>query len=116
LQSNVAIGAGSAPGLSPYSIGEVGGAANVTLTQSEMALHTHSFLADPVTKKELSTVNGATPAGSTLGNFYSTVAPSVNMNAQMLATTGSGLPHPNQQPYLALNFCIALVGLFPSRN
>jgi microcystin-dependent protein len=116
LQSNVAIGAGNGPSLSPYVIGEVGGVANVTLTLAEMAAHTHSFSADPVTKKELSTVNGATPSGSTLGNFYSTNAPSVNMNSTMLTPAGNSQQHSNQQPYLALNFCIALSGLFPSRN
>jgi microcystin-dependent protein len=116
LQSSVAIGAGNGPGLSPYIIGEIGGVPNVTLKLVEMASHSHSFSADGVTKKELSSVAGASPAGSTLGNFYSTATPSVNMNTLMLATAGNGQPHPNQQPYLAMNFCIALVGLFPSRN
>jgi microcystin-dependent protein len=116
LQANVALGAGNGPGLSSYVIGEVGGVPNVTLKVSEMASHPHSFSADPVAKKELSTVNGATPAGSTLGNFYSTVAPTINMNGAMLANAGNGQPHENRQPYLAMNFCIALQGLFPSRN
>jgi microcystin-dependent protein len=116
LQASVAIGAGQGSGLSPYNIGEIGGAANVTLLLNQMASHTHSFSADPVTKKELSTVNGSTPAGSTLGNFYSTVTPSATMNAAMLSTAGNGQPHENRQPYLAFNFCIALVGIFPSRN
>jgi microcystin-dependent protein len=116
LQANVALGAGNGPGLSSYVIGEVGGVPNVTLKLNEMASHSHSFSADPVAKKELSTVNGATPAGSTLGNFYSTVTPSATMNAVMLTTAGGGGPHENRQSYLAMNFCIALQGLFPSRN
>ena len=116
LQSSVAIGAGQGPGLSNYVIGETGGVPNVTLKLAEMASHSHSFSADPVAKKELSSVANATPSGSTFGNFYSTTTPSVTMNGVMLATAGGGLPHANQQPYLAMNFCIALVGFFPSRN
>lgn len=117
LQGCVPIGAGSAPGLSPYSVGEVGGSPTVTLIQNEMPSHNHTFSADPAAKKESDTVANNSPAAAATGtNFYSTTAPNVNMNPQMLSIAGQSLPHDNMQPYLTLNFCIALQGIFPSRN
>jgi microcystin-dependent protein len=77
------------------------------------------------------TSNGGVPTGTTvLGNaigtqtggsnfnvfIYSNAASNGTMAPQALSNTGSGLPHENRMPYLALNFCMALVGVFPSRN
>ena len=117
LQGCVPIGAGSAPGLSPYNIGETGGSPTVTLILNEMPSHPHSFSADPAAKRESGSVVNNSPAAASGGTFfYSTAAPNVSMNPQMLTPTGQTQPHDNMQPYLAVTFCIALTGIFPSRN
>jgi len=120
LQGSVPLGQGQGPGLSNYVVGDAGGSASVTLTVSTMPSHSHHFNADSAAKKELSNVLDAFPAGSESGSFYSTATPNVTMNAQMLqpagGTGGTTLPHNNVQPYLAVNFCIATTGMFPTRN
>jgi microcystin-dependent protein len=115
LQSSVAIHMGTGTGLSPYDIGQTGGAESVTLTQGQMPTHAHAVDASSAL------ASGGRPSGAVLarsGTDIYAAAPdgSTTMNAGMIGTTGSNLPHPNIQPYLALNFCIALQGIFPSRS
>jgi microcystin-dependent protein len=81
-----------------YVLGQVGGEVNHTLAVGEMSSHTHPLLGATSTPSQ---VAAATPT-TTLGNGSSAV--------------GSGQAHPNQQPYLVVNFCIALAGIFPSRS
>ena len=110
--------------------GEKGGSESVTLTQAQMPAHMHFFSCDATTP---ATSNSGTPAantclGQTIGspaqgsNFpvslydanvagqFGTLAP------QALSNAGGSQPHNNMQPYLSLNFVIALQGVFPSRN
>ena len=115
LQSSVAIHQGQGPGLSPYVLAQVGGAENVTLTSGQMPAHNHQVGANA------GPAGGTRPGGAALGRTSDDVyaaAPdgSTTMNASMIGTAGSSLPHTNIQPYLVLNFCIALQGIFPSRN
>jgi microcystin-dependent protein len=113
-------GPGAGPGLSSYNLGEQVGTQSVTLLQNNMAQHNHTFNVNngaatsgvPGTGVVLSQgpiVNGTTP-------MYSTLAPTGLMNTTELGTVGSNLPISKIQPYLCLNYSIALAGIFPSRN
>ncbi len=108
LQARVPLHAG--PG---YAIGQLGGEQTHTLTTIETPVHTH-----PVAG---STAAGGSPipAGNFLGaaeNVYAPLASATTLTAQTVGNAGGSQPHDNTQPYLALNFCMALQGIFPSRN
>jgi microcystin-dependent protein len=115
LQGAVPMAWGQGPGLSIRDLGEVGGAASVTLLQSEMPNHSHTVTAATT---PLGTV--AAPSSSVgyarpvTGNVYATTGTTTAMSTSTLAAVGSGQPHNNLQPYLVVNCCIALQGIFPS--
>jgi len=122
LQSRVPIHFGQGPGLSPYVLGQQAGSENVTLTSQQMPAHNHNVLTNSSNGNSSTPENnfiapavlsGATP---TAVNGYRNSQDGTLMNAQSLSIAGGNQPHPNIQPYLALNFLIALQGIFPSRN
>jgi microcystin-dependent protein len=117
LQSCVAIHQGQGSGLSPYVLGQSGGAENVTLTPAQMPTHTHLVQCYTGGGNQ-ATPSGNVPAVESTGTSldYSNANPNDTMSPAMLETQGGSQPHPNIQPYLCLNFCIALQGVFPSRN
>jgi microcystin-dependent protein len=108
-------------GRSPYHIGnglvlgEKGGEEAHTLIVSEMASHLHQVKAS-----DANTNLGATPANNTWAistqNSYETTQSGAAMFGGCISNTGGSQPHANLQPYLVLNFIIALVGIFPSQN
>lgn len=111
LRGRVPIHKDQGPGLSNYSLGQMGGAERVTLTTNEMPTHSHSINAS---------TNEATdtqPTGKYLatGNAYTNTA-NTTMNSNAAALTGGNQSHENRQPFLVINFVIALQGIFPSRN
>ena len=113
---------GQGPGLSPREIGEVYGTQTVALAQNEMPAHAHGMNAYSQTAVGSGTgtpVNGgglSFLAGSTNARTFN-ASPDTTMAPYMLAGfNGGSQPHENQQPYLAMNFCIALEGIFPSRD
>jgi microcystin-dependent protein len=114
LRSRVAIHQFAGPGLSSYSLGQTGGTESVTLTSGEMPAHTHQAFANgaPGTSTR---PDGAVPARTT-ADIYAGASDGTAMNAGMIGNAGANLPHGNIQPFLVLNFCIALQGIFPSRN
>ena len=105
---------------SGHTLGEQGGEIAHTLSIAEMTQHLH-FLAS-----NLAVIGANTNAtqGSPTGNFwantgkahYSTSPGNAAMAPGAVTNVGGSQPHVNMQPYLALNFCIALQGIFPSRN
>ncbi len=101
---------GQGPGLSSYSEGQTGGEESVTLTSNQMPHTRHS---QPATAADQTTnrPNGAVPAR---GGFYATASDGSAMGATTAA--GGNQPHENRQPFLAINYIIALQGIFPSRN
>lgn len=123
LQGSAALSQGSGPGLSTYSVGEQTGTTNVTLLQSNLAQHTHS-LTGVTNDGSTLTAGGNQPAkafsggkaASYTGNYLSTNNPQTQMAPTSISSAGGSSPHNNMQPYLALTFCIALAGIFPSRN
>jgi microcystin-dependent protein len=126
LRSRLPMGQGSGPGLTPRVLGEIVGEENHTLLAAENPLHTHSVAA--ISNPELANntnVPGPTqflaqttfsgPAGAITNVYVADPAPNNPMNASAVSTVG-GQPHSNLMPLLAVNFCIALNGIFPSRN
>ncbi len=116
LQGSVPMQTGQGQGLSERFLGEQSGTETVTLLVSEMPLHTHSLMAssDPG-DAQIPSAN-ATLARSSGGNAYTASNAGLGQMApQALAPAGGGLPHSNMQPYLTVNFCIAMQGVFPAR-
>jgi microcystin-dependent protein len=125
LRSRVANHAGQGLGLSNYFLGQVSGTENVTLLSTQLPLHNHSMIsfsvkqsASTVTNSGLSNPTNAYPAsgasvynaasdGSVMGSYSS-------MGVSPIA--GSNSPIPILQPYTAMNYVIAVEGIFPSRN
>ena len=127
LRGRSAVHAGQGPGLSSYVLGEVTGSETVSVLTTQLPVHTHAvvmaagavppnLLTTPVAgawAQQLWDINSqqtqpafhAPPAGTP-----ATMAP------QALGLTGGGQPHANQQPYLTINYCICMQGIFPARN
>jgi len=115
LQGRAALGQGQGPGLSQYVMGEENGVETVTLTTPQIPAHTHSLrvATDPATGIDPSGAYPAPTAGA-VGNEYGT-AQAAPLAANAVGPTGGGQPHSNMQPYLTLNYVIALEGIFPQR-
>src|SRR5579863_125639 len=117
LQGSAPLQPGQGPGLSLYDLGQIGGEQSVTLLQSEMPAHNHTAQGDG--NSTLAGPQGNAWGGALKGhgNLY---APTGSSNVQMsplaLSIAGGSLPHNNMMPYIALNFCIALQGVFPPRS
>jgi microcystin-dependent protein len=98
-------------GVSPsYPAGATGGEAAHTLTVQETPAHTHQVSASSAAATEAVVAN----------NFWASTmsyddAPDATMVPEAIETSGSGAAHNNMQPYLALNFCVAIAGIYPSR-
>lgn len=116
LQGNAPMFWGQGPGLSLHDLGETGGSPTVTLLTSELPAHSHAAMVAAAPAN----VNAPGPAlavARSAGGFaYAPAANLVAMAPEALAPAGGGLPHNNMMPYLALNFCIALQGIFPPRS
>lgn len=119
LRSRTPVGYASSvdPGWQPpaIQIGQTGGVENVTLLTTNLPSHTHSANA--------TTTNGTTrnPTNAIYANTTASLhgpasGPAVPLNPSTLAPAGGNQPHSNVQPYTTINFCIALSGIFPSRN
>jgi microcystin-dependent protein len=97
-----------------HSLGEAAGSESVTITQQTMPQHVHSVLASTA-----ATGGSANPTNKFLGggnNVYRGGNPTTTLNPAAVANAGGSQPHENRAPFLVLNFCIALIGDFPSRN
>jgi microcystin-dependent protein len=114
LQGRVALDFGNGTGLTPRVQGTTGGEANHTLAQPETPAHAHGINCD---SENATTPN---PAGNlpavTARPVYAALPGSQPLNAGAVGVAGGGKPHNNMQPYLVMNYCIALQGVFPSRS
>lgn len=118
LQGRAPMHYGTGAGLTMRSLGEVSGEENHTLTVTEIPTHNHGGVAGPMT---------ASPAAGNL-NAPGTQVPAVttrplytdtgngSLGAPVVSNAGNSQAHSNMQPYLCINFCICLQGIFPSRN
>lgn len=142
LQSRTPVGTGTGAGLSNVVLGQVGGVENVTLTTNQMPAHNHGVALTGTGNLSValgaSSANGNTPTpgpttvpakvpnGLANLNAFSTTAPDTTLlpvnTTTSVAVNGStniagvGTPVPVVQPYLGMNFIIALEGIYPSRN
>jgi microcystin-dependent protein len=117
LQGRVPIHFGQGAGLSNYSLGEMSGAESVTLLQTQIPQHSHQLMANSGGGTDgLPASNKVLAASTARDKVYSTTAPNVALSTQAISPAGGSQPHSNMQPYLAINFIIALEGIFPSRN
>jgi microcystin-dependent protein len=116
LRGRVAINQGDQPGLSKYAMGQTGGSETVTLNVTQMPQHVHAG--------QLHASNGAANQEEAQNHLlaetavYTDAAANQVMNASAVTVgpTGGNQPHPNLQPYLTLNYCIALEGVYPPRT
>ncbi len=103
------------PGLSNYFMGQQAGTETVTLTSNQIPNHTHT-----VQVSSSPATTGVPSSAVTLGvastDMYIAEVADGNMHPQSINIVGGSQPHDNIQPYLALNFIIAVEGIFPSRN
>lgn len=128
LQSRVPVGQGQGIGLSSYTLGQRGGEEAHTLNISEMAAHNHNLMVDsstaasnntgvPSTSVVLGQTTGVPASGSLFPLLlYASGTAGAALDAHSITTTGGSQPHTNIMPYLTLNFCISLQGIFPSPN
>lgn len=120
LQGCAAMHPGQGPGLSLHDLGETGGSETVTLLESEIPSHSHALMADAANDGQAhSPLNGSyakIPPGSPPAYASAPATMPVNMSSFALAPAGGNQPHNNMQPYLTLNFCIALQGVYPPRS
>lgn len=119
LEGSTPIMWGQGAGLSLYDEGQMSGSESVTLLQSEIPVHTHlvgantddlADIQDPGNQVTLGSAQGLTPYIAPAGNQ------NTNMNALEVSVAGSSFPHNNMMPYLTVNFCIAMQGVFPPRG
>lgn len=114
LRGRAPIGPRQGPGLSHYNIGQTGGAEQTVLSTAQLPAHTHQLLAhEGLGGNYMPTgLNIATnPRHRTFGKDAN-----VPMSSNALAHTGAGQAHDNRQPYIGMNYIIALVGVFPSED
>ena len=114
LSGRIALHQGTGPGLSSRQMGETGGTEAITLTANQIPQHTHAMHANP------DAATGTAPTGALLAATafasYDTAAASTAMAAGAVGNAGGSQPHENMAPTLALNYIIALEGIFPTQN
>jgi microcystin-dependent protein len=125
LRGRLALGFGQGAGLSPHDLGAAGGEEAHQLLSSEVPSHAHNLNANNNGQTNGTNIPGnAVLMGSGYGietnnpveGIYSNSLPTVAMAAGAVSPAGSGALHENRMPFLTMNYCIALQGIFPSRN
>ncbi len=117
LRGRTVINQGTGPGLQPRTMGESSGAETVNLATNQIPSHSHTV------RCNASGVNALTPVGNTITgngkgdttNRFSNADADSLMRDGNVAPAGGGQPHSNMQPYLVLNYCIAVEGMYPPR-
>jgi microcystin-dependent protein len=115
LQGRTPMHPGRGPGLTARRLGQRGGVETVTLTEAQMPNHNHSLMGVAFPANSPVGAGNTAFARSVNGNLYGPVG-SQTMDEAVLPESGGSQAHNNMQPYLAMNFIIALVGLYPSRG
>ena len=126
LQGRLPLGMGNGAGLTPRVIGQVDGRENVTVLTNNLPAHNHASQLSVTTNSANSNIptagaylgNANDTNGSAIPNIYLSGSnpPLVNLNSGVTSSTGGNQPISIMNPFLVLNFCIALQGIFPSRS
>jgi microcystin-dependent protein len=115
LQGSVPVHQGQGPGLTPRVVGETGGTEAVTVLSTQIPVHTHAPGCNTGQGDDYGPGGDIWAVDAAGGNEY-TATSSGTMNPASLLVAGGGQPHNNLQPYVAMNYCIALQGIFPPRS
>lgn len=113
LRGRTGVGTGQGLGLSSYQVGQVGGTETVSLSPQQMPLHFHQMQA------AAGVATTTNPQGNMLAvgaQIFNSAAFNATMDANSVVTTGTGRGHQNMMPFLTLNYCICVNGIYPSRN
>jgi microcystin-dependent protein len=118
LRGRLPVHVGTGSGLSPYTLGQVGGSETVTLNAAQLPAHVHTAMVTSVQATtgtpggalELGAISGDAMYTSDIGGLTPYAA-----SAGMIGTSGGGQPHDNTMPTLTVRFCIALNGIWPSQ-
>ena len=118
MQGNVPMHPGQGPGLSLHDLGENGGQETVTLIESQLPSHSHTLGSAGAAPDKISPTNAAWARGTAVPNqkLYGNAAGATATMPSAFGDSGGTTPHNNMQPYLTLNFCIALEGVYPPRT
>ena len=107
---------GRGPGLTARRLGERTGAETANVSDAQMASHSHTARGSENAASASAPAGNYVARGASRGvNTYLNADTSIGASKELLST-GGGQAHNNMQPFLTLNFCIAIQGLFPSRN
>jgi microcystin-dependent protein len=116
MQGNVPMHPGQGPGLSLHDLGETGGSETVSLLESEIPAHSHAWMASNRAGNDQSPVNELFAGGVGGITLYAVPGALTQLSPNAITPAGGDQPHNNMQPYLTLNFCIALQGVYPPRT
>ena len=117
LQGSAPMHTGQGPGLTDRIIGEVGGSPTVTLLTTEVPQHSHTYNAGSGSRGNVTAISGNLNSDAAFQtNIYGPSTDGTLMSPSMLTPLPASQPHENMQPYLVLNFIIALNGIYPARN
>ncbi len=115
LVGRTPISQGQAPGLTAYSLGQTEGVTSVTLSAAEMPSHNHTLsMANGAGARSSIPSNNQSLSTPAQSRIFTPGPPNTNLSPAALSGAGGGLPHENRQPFLALNYSIALAGRYPS--
>ncbi len=106
-------GVGNGPGLSAYCLGQTGGVESVTLLESQMPSHAHGFA--PRCSDSLADLQSPLNAYFGVQSSYASTA-NAQMGAGSTQASGSSQPHENRPPFIAMNYIICIVGIYPDRS
>jgi microcystin-dependent protein len=120
LRSRVPMHVGTSPAGNTYVQGEIGGEENVSILSSNLPSHNHGFTGTTATATSADPLAGSALASiastRTADFYYASDATTQSLNSNSISTVGGNQPHTNIQPYLTINWCIALQGVYPSRG
>lgn len=120
VKSRVPMGDGTGPGLSPRQLGQFGGQQTVQLYQTQLPSHTHGNINAEVPTDGGSPGSDQMPSNMFIGtptySYATTPIPGDYMSPSAISSVGGNVAHENRQPYLTVNFMLALDGIFPPRS
>jgi microcystin-dependent protein len=115
LRGRIPVHQGTGPGLSPYAVGQLGGAERVTLSLQQLPAHNHPVAAASVPAEATAEPGGSLPASAS-EPIYAPLGAFILSGGVVGVAPGGSQPHQNLAPYLCVNFIISLYGIYPSRS